>query len=492
MPHRLLSLALASLLTLTTSCTKPTAPEVAQGPAAGEETVILLADSGVTVDGQAVSTDPAAAVYVGGEIIYYHDNTDQTYGEGEEGEKHAANEAAAHTLVTITQPGTYRLSGVLSQGQLAIDLGEEAVDDPNAVVTLILDNASVKCTVAPALIFYNVYECDRAFVSYEKGENADYQPTSSVDTSAAGANIILAAGSENTFTGSHVARIYAPGTTDNLHRYDGAVYSRMSMNIEGDNGDDTGVLRVVADNEGLDTELHLTINGGAIRIDSQDDGINTNEDNVSVTTINGGSLTVNAGQGAEGDGIDSNGYLVINGGSVTALSNDRSPDGGIDADRDILVSGGTLAAYGVRNDPVSTDSAQACLEFSLSSPLSQGSTLELKDGQGTVLWSDTAQRSHQSLTLSLPGLAADGDYQLYVDGVLQERNSAGPGRGPRPGDGQRPPELPEGFEPGEGEERPQPPEGFDPHQDGQRPQPPEGFDPGKSGRQPPADPPTGS
>ncbi len=464
MLHRFCSLALAGLLAFTSSCAEPAAPNVTQTAIAGEETVILLADSGVTVDGQAVSTDPAAAVYVGGEIIYYHDNTDQTYGEGEEGEKHAAAEAAAHTLLTITQPGTYRLSGALSQGQIAVDLGEEATDDPSAVVTLVLDNASVKCTVAPALIFYNVYECDRDFVSYEKGENAGYQASSSVDTSAAGANIILAAGSENTFTGSHVARIYAPGTTDNLHRYDGAVYSRMSMNIEGDNGDDTGVLRVVADNEGLDTELHLTLNGGSIRIDSQDDGINTNEDNVSVTTINGGSLTVNAGNGAEGDGIDSNGWLVINGGSIVTLSNDRSPDGGIDADRDILVNGGTLAAYGVRNDPVSAGSAQTFLEFSLSSPLSQGSALELKDTEGNLLWSDTAQRSHQSLTLSLPGLASDGDYQLYVDGVLQEQNSAGHGHGPRPGDGQRPPE---------------PPEGFDPSQEGERPQPPEGFDPGQ-------------
>ncbi len=53
-----------------------------------------------------------------------------------------------------------------------------------------------------------------------------------VDTSAAGANVVLADGSANTVTGSHVARIYKEGTTDKLHKYDGAFYSKMSMNVE--------------------------------------------------------------------------------------------------------------------------------------------------------------------------------------------------------------------------------------------------------------------
>ncbi|HIQ87777.1 MAG TPA: carbohydrate-binding domain-containing protein [Candidatus Scatomorpha gallistercoris] len=55
--------------------------------------------------------------------------------------------------MTILSAGTYRLTGTLSQGQIAVDLGDEAKDDPDAVVTLILDNVDVTCTVAPALIF---------------------------------------------------------------------------------------------------------------------------------------------------------------------------------------------------------------------------------------------------------------------------------------------------------------------------------------------------
>ena len=475
MKLRLLSLLLCALLAGCAGNKEPVST-------AGEVTAITLSDGGVTVDGQ------ATAVEVGGEIIYYHDGTDESYGEGEESEKYDPDEAAGHTLVTITQSGTYRLRRTISKGQIAVDLGEGAKDDPNAVVTLILDNANVTCTVAPALIFYNVYECDREFVAYDKGENPDYQASATVDTARAGANVVIAAGTENTFTGSHVARIYQEGTTKKLHKYDGAVFSKMSINVAGDNGDDSGVWNIIGDKEGLETALHLTLNGGTLDIQSRDDGVNSNEDNVSVTTVNGGILTVNAGNGEEGDGIDSNGYLVINGGSVTAMSNDRSPDGGVDADRDILLNGGTLAAFGTRNESASRDSAQQFLEFNLSTPLSVGSTVELKDGQGNVLWSATAQGAHRCLTLSLPELTADGDYQLYVDGQLQENASQGfgfghGGPGGHPGDGQTPPELPEDFDPSQfKEERPERPsdlpergEDFNPGEfKGERPQRPDG------------------
>lgn len=111
--------------------------------------------------------------------------------------------------------------------------------------------------------------------------------------------MLLPDGSTNHVRGSYVARIYKSvelneeGTevvdSKKLHKYDAAFYSKMSMNIDGEETD-SGVLNIWAENEGLDSELHLTINGGQINIVSGNDGINTNEDNVSVTTINGGTV----------------------------------------------------------------------------------------------------------------------------------------------------------------------------------------------------------
>ena len=158
--HRISALLLAAAMLCSTA---------RAANAADSETRIVLSDKKVTVDGKTASTEDTAAVYTGADIIYYEDretwDDGSTYGQGTQSERHSAAEAAGHTVVTITQPGTYRLSGSLSKGQISVDLGKEAKDDPQAVVTLILDNVDVTCTVAPALIFYNVYECDRAFVA---------------------------------------------------------------------------------------------------------------------------------------------------------------------------------------------------------------------------------------------------------------------------------------------------------------------------------------
>ena len=412
----------------------------------GERT-LTLSDQEIKLDGQTLSQDGEGAVTLSHDIVYYHDNTGEDYGEGTQADMHTQEEADAHTVVTIREAGTYRVSGTLSAGQLAIDLGSEAKRDPEAVVTLVLDGVDITCTVAPAVIFYNVYECDEAWVAYDEEETENYsvQPAD-VDTSAAGANVVLADDSVNQVNGSYVARIYKEGTTKKLHKYDGAFYSKMSMNINGET-EGTGTLSIVADNEGLDSELHLTINGGQINIQAQNDGINTNEDNVSVTTINGGALQINAGLGEEGDGIDSNGHIVINGGAVYSMASDHSPDGGLDADGEILINGGKVAALGVRNDAVSSDSKQLYIEL-----------------EGTSL-SFTLEKGARSILYSAPELEQDVSYTLKVDGAVQQytgHTSGGFGGG-RPGgmdvqppqmpDGQQPPELPEG------QNHPQPPQG---------------------------------
>lgn len=488
------ALALAAVMLCSTACSANAATSTSE-----DEVKIVLSDEKITVDGKAVSTDETAAVYTGADIVYYEDRDTYAdggaYGEGADSEKHSAAEAEEHTVVTITQAGTYRLSGKMSKGQIAIDLGKEAKDDPTAVVTLILDDVDVTCTVAPALIFYNVYECDREWMAYDNDENPDYQASAIVDTAAAGANVVIAAGSVNTFTGSHVARIYKKGTTKKLHKYDGAFYSKMSMNINGENGDDSGVLNITADNEGLDSELHLTINGGTVNIHSQDDGINTNEDFVSVTTVNGGKLIVDAGNGSEGDGIDSNGYLVINGGTVWTMANERTPDGGIDADSPILINGGTLYAFGTRNDAADSDSAQPYMELSFASTLPAGSKVEVKTADGKTVWSAETRKTCQSITLTTAELKLNTTYNVYVDGVLQcwSGNSFGMMGGHGGFGGGRPGgmEPPEGFDPSQRGQRPEGfrrPEGgdggFDPSQMPQPPEgmePPEGFDPSQMG-----------
>lgn len=413
-------------------------------------TEIALSDSSITVDGQTASTEETAAVYTAHDIVYYEDGQDFTYGAGSEADAHSQEEADAHTVIHITQPGTYALSGTLSAGQVAVDLGEDAKTDPDAVVTLVLSGVDITCTVAPAIIFYRVYEC---------GSDDAETAGETVDTTAAGANIIIADGTENNVTGSYVAKIYKPETVTlnedgtaveeakKLHKYDGALYSKMSMNVDG-GALGTGILNIRADNEGLDSELHLTVNSGNINILAGNDGINTNEDGVSVTTVNGGTLTVQiTGETGEGDGIDSNGWIVINGGTVVSSACSDSADSGLDSDNGIYINGGTVIAGGNMYDAAEVG-GQNCAVFRFAQKQGGGQTYTLKNAAGETILEMTPANSFQYLVVSSPDLT-EGEYTLWQGGT-QLGGSTGSAGGPGAQNGETPPELPKGQAPEQG------------------------------------------
>ena len=458
----------------------PTQPgtQAPQAPAYTEVTHIVLSDSGITADGTDVGSMNTAAVYTANDIVYYESGKDFTYGEGSEKDAHTADEAAAHTVVHITRPGAYSISGKLSLGQIAVDLGSGAEENPDAVVTLILNGVDITCRVAPAVIFYNVYECG----------NTDAQKASKdVDTTAAGANVVIADDTVNTVNGSYVARIYKPDSVvlnddktevedaKKLHKYDGAFYSKRSMNIFGGK-ENTGVLNIKAENEGLDSELHLTVNGGNINIESGNDGINTNEDGVSVTTVNGGKLTVKVtGETGEGDGIDSNGWLVINGGTVAAAACSNSADAGIDSDMGIHINGGTVIATGHMLDRIE-EGGQNYAVFRLGQKQTGGETVAVKDGDGKTLLETKPENGYSILIYSSPELKG-GTYTLWSGG---EQLAGGFGGMMGEPGGMGRPERPDGMQrPGEGGQKP--PEGFAPPDGGERPGMPDGSLPADPG-----------
>ena len=385
---------------------EPEITEVAFESRFHNETLIELSDNGIKTK--------ALSVFASKDIVYYEDRdfyaSGNPYGNGEAADKHTAEEAAAHIVVNITEAGRYRVTGKLSAGQICVDLGENAYDDPNAVVELILDNADITCTVAPAIVFRNVYECD--------GLWSEDTAKAEIDTSKAGANLILEG--ENAVSGSYVAQIYKDKDgKKKLWEQDGAIYSYMSMNVFG-----PGALELDAENEGICSELHLTINGGDIVVRSGNDGINTNEDNVSVTTINGGNVRILAGLGAEGDGIDSNGYLVINGGKVMSAAHPAA-DAGLDSDRGSFIHGGTVIALGSSMDWAESASAQVTINLQFAAYRDVNDAIEIAKEDGTKVFSfDPAAdealkddtRTYMGAIISSPNFKQGESYLLTVDG----------------------------------------------------------------------------
>ncbi len=163
---------------------------------------------------------------------------------------HSEEEAYQNAVLHITQAGTYEIEGQW-YGQIWIDLGDEddVSADPTQKVTLILNGVDVTCTVAPGVVFASVYECDNA---WEDAESYNQN----VDTSGAGATVVLADGTVNNVTGTNIFRILKPKYKDESSteaypaqkkawKIDGAFYSYQSLNITGQTGG-TGVRNITA------------------------------------------------------------------------------------------------------------------------------------------------------------------------------------------------------------------------------------------------------
>ena len=225
----------------------------------------------------------------------------------------------------------------------------------------------------------------------------------------------------------------------------------------------------------------MTVNGGKINIVSGNDGINTNEDGVSVTTVNGGSLNILCdGSTGEGDGIDSNGWLVINGGTVISAACATSGDAGIDSDMGICLNGGTVVASGNMMDRIGESDATFAV-FQFAQRQKGGSEYLLKNELGEQIAAWTPANDFTYLVVSGEELTP-GTYSLW-QGDTRLSVASGMRGGMMPGRfdmGQ----MPEGFDPANIPQNGQMPEGFDPADIPQNGQIPEAFVPGNM---PPSD-----
>lgn len=260
--------------------------------------------------------------------------------------------------ITITEAGNYTLTG---------EFGYTVLVNANGEVVLNLNNAQIKNELTAALA------------------NISTNPLT----------INLLDGTNNTFSDG--------GSSE----YDACVYSAGPLTFKG-----TGYLEVYGnqeEGEGIATETNnLTIDGGNIKIVSNDDGLNAGGDGGTIK-INDGTVYIKA----SGDGIDSNKNIVINGGSVYTMGSSKGGDAGVDADEGTTINGGELIALGsdMLEKPLN-DSKQKAIAQNLFTAIEAGSELVLKDSEGNEITSFIADDSFKTIIISNSKLI-EGKYNLY-------------------------------------------------------------------------------
>lgn len=393
--------------------------------------------------------------------------------------------------VRITEAGTYRLTGMLSNGQIVVDAPKDAK------VKLILDGVDIRCEGHAAIYAANadklILSCAAgsanllastgAFIQTD-GNKVDACVFSKCDLSLNGEGILgVRCASGHGVVSKDDLKI--KGGTIGIDVVGQGLCGKDSIDIEGGNitiscekglksdGDITisgGVLDIAAQEDAihasgnvsvecgelqlscLDDAIHadgaitvqsgtltiskclegmeaqvITVNGGLIRIQASDDGMNAaggndasqssgprggdpfHTDSAAGITINGGVLYVNA----NGDGLDSNGTLLVTGGEVYISGPTNNGNGALDFGISAVITGGIVIAagsYGMAEN-FGENSTQGSILVNVGNQAA-GTTVSVCDENGTVLANYSPEKSYQCVVVSAPGMVRGGTYTV--------------------------------------------------------------------------------
>ncbi|PRP99377.1 hypothetical protein ENSA5_28860 [Enhygromyxa salina] len=255
--------------------------------------------------------------------------------------------SASGSTITVTAPGTYVVSGTLSDGQLVVDSVDEGV------VQIVLAGASITSSSDSGI---RVDQADRVALILAEGTantvaDGSTYPTDAEQNAAVWSDDDLSIGGSGSLT---VTASFEDGITskDGLVIRDGDI--TVTAPDEGIRGKDYlvirgGTLDVTAGGDGLasdedeDAELgYLLIAGGTITVNADGDTVTAETD----ALVTGGALSLRSGGGASltpddetsTKGLEAGALVVVDAGELTI---DASDDG-VHSDGDVVLNGGTV------------------------------------------------------------------------------------------------------------------------------------------------------
>lgn len=250
------------------------------------------------------------------------------------------------SAVTISAAGSYTLSGTLADGQIVVDTQD------SGLVTLILDGAEITSSSGSAISVVN----------------------------AEAVTVVLAEGSVNSVTD-------ATAHSDDDENETAAIWSVPALSVEGE-----GSLTISGTYIGIYASELLTIDGGAITVNTEDDALKSDGDFV----MNDGSVTL----AAQEKGVNALYTLTINDGEINVLTSEEGLEGGY-----IIVNGGEISV-------VATDEG-----INVSEPNDTGTGYYLQINGGTIV-----------VDAEGDGLDANGSIEM-TGGVVIVNGPTQPGNG---------------------------------------------------------------
>ncbi len=377
-------------------------------------------------------------------------------------------------ILTISDEGTYVITGTLNDGQIIVDA------EDSDKVQIVLNGVSITCSDNAPIYIKNA---DKVFITLEENtentltDGSEYVQMddntvdgvifSTADLTINGNGILNITGNYKHGIASKDDLIITGGTfnitavkdalngKDCVKIKDGTfILSTTTGNgIQSKNGDDTtkgyvyicgGNITALKCQEGIEGTA-IVIDNGTINVTAEDDGFNASSGDSSTTettttekdvneaekqgpggfgggggafevetncyiSITGGTITIDA----SGDGIDSNGSLSISGGTTYVNGPTNSGNGGLDYNGTADITGGTIVVAGSTGmaQGFTDTSSQYSLLYNLTTACQAGTEVVLTDKDGNVVVSYTPNKQYQSVVISTPDLTKDETYTL--------------------------------------------------------------------------------
>jgi len=371
------------------------------------------------------------------------------------------------SIATITDAGTYRISGTLTDGQLIVNATE------TELVRLIFDGININCSNNAPLYIQNAlklivnlpigsvnylsdgtqyqaindepnatFYCQTDLTIYGEGSlniDANFNDgITSKDGFLLKSGQITIDSKDDGIRGKDFLIIRDVDVTiqsggDGLKSDDESGYVLFEagkVNISaGDDGIDASKTIRINDTEltinqsveGIESES-IIVNSGIVIINASDDGFNATtgeggeESDGSLLQINGGTVVVNC---TTGDGLDSNGDISISGGKIIVHGPSRNPEVGMDYNGTCNVTGGFLVVSGTNSNMVqgpSTSSSQYGLKLITTSSISASTLIHIAKSDGTEILSFKPKRAYSSIIFSSSALESGSTYSIYTGG----------------------------------------------------------------------------
>ena len=278
--------------------------------------------------------------------------------------------------VTITEEGTYLVSGTVEDGQLIIN----AVD--SAKVHLVLSGLTMTNNAGPCIL---VTGADKVFVT-------------------------LADGTENTLSDAGTEYVQ----TDSDVNADGVIYSKSDLTFNG-----SGTLTINAGyKHGIVCNDDLVFTGGTYNVTAVGKGIKANDS----IRIKNGTFTINAQDDSihtSNEDDSGKGYIYICGGTF----NLSAGDDGVHAATALLITGGTLTVSksyeGLEGDSIDITNGEICVNSS-DDGLNASSADHSSD-------SETQAENQDSPQMQDPSSEADANAYIRISGGVLYVNAEGDG-----------------------------------------------------------------